>query len=131
VQDQYIRAATIVRVIDGDTVVVDVDLGFYVTVRMSCRLSGINANELNEPGGQEAKSFLFALLASANSVKVMSIHADKFAGRFDAIMVASYPNGDAININDMMANSGYAVVWDGRGTRPVVPWPIPVASVGV
>ena len=43
----YSYKAKIVRWVDGDTVIVDVDLGFYVTRQERIRLARINAPELN------------------------------------------------------------------------------------
>ena len=46
------------RVIDGDTFVADVDLGFRVTAAVTVRLRGVNAPEHNKPGGPDARDFL-------------------------------------------------------------------------
>jgi len=119
VKDDYTRAATVVRVIDGDTVIVDLDLGFYITVRMSCRLAGINAHELHSPGGPEAAAELANILAVGDRVTISSIRADKYAGRFDGVII----DEDGANINQWMASTGYAALWDGKGTAPVPPWP--------
>lgn len=43
----YKYNAKVVRWIDGDTVIVDIDLGFYVTVQQKVRLLRINAPELH------------------------------------------------------------------------------------
>lgn len=43
----YNYNAKIVRWVDGDTVIVDIDLGFSVTVQERVRLARINAPELN------------------------------------------------------------------------------------
>ena len=43
----YKYNAKIVRWVDGDTVIVDIDLGFYVTRQERIRLSRIDAPELN------------------------------------------------------------------------------------
>jgi len=43
----YQYNAKIVRWVDGDTVIVDIDLGFYVTRQERIRLARINAPELN------------------------------------------------------------------------------------
>ncbi|NOQ26247.1 MAG: hypothetical protein GQ564_12860 [Bacteroidales bacterium] len=43
----YTYKATIVRWIDGDTVLLDIDLGFYITRQERIRLARINAPELN------------------------------------------------------------------------------------
>jgi micrococcal nuclease len=123
----YDYKATIVRVIDGDTVLMDVDLGFYTYSRMSCRLAGLNAIELNQPGGSQARTHLTTLLPQGTAVVVQSVKPDKYAGRFDAI-VTSGTGGGSVNINDTMVADGYAAPWDGSGPRPVPVWPI-VGSV--
>jgi len=43
----YQYNAKIVRWVDGDTVILDIDLGFYVTKQERVRLARINAPELN------------------------------------------------------------------------------------
>jgi micrococcal nuclease len=127
-RDAYVRAVDVVRVIDGDTVVVDVDLGFYVTARMSCRIEGINAPDRGEGGHSEAAAKLAELLGRGE-VTVESIRADKYAGRFDAFMVVVGPVVDGVrtawDVGRTLVAEGYAVPWDGRGPRPLVPWPVP------
>lgn len=54
----YEYRATVIRTIDGDTLELKVDLGFQISIVMHVRLYGINAPELNHPGGQEAKAFV-------------------------------------------------------------------------
>lgn len=66
----YEYAARIVRVIDGDTLVADVDLGFHVTVRETFRLTGIDTPEIHGVKknseeyrrGMETKKFVEKLL---------------------------------------------------------------------
>lgn len=58
----YCYRAQCRRVIDGDTFVADVDLGFRVTCAVTVRLRGVNSPEHNKPGGQDATDFLNALL---------------------------------------------------------------------
>jgi hypothetical protein len=59
----YVYRAEAVRVIDGDTFVADVDLGFYVHVLVHVRLQGIDTPERGEVGWsdatQRAKDVLF------------------------------------------------------------------------
>jgi micrococcal nuclease len=45
-------------VVDGDTVDLQVDLGFHVHIRARFRLRGINTPERGEPGYAEAKQFV-------------------------------------------------------------------------
>jgi endonuclease YncB( thermonuclease family) len=77
----YEYKATVVRVIDGDTVLLDLDLGFYMIARMSCRLAGLNSIELSQPGGSAAKTHLASLLPAGAALAVTSVKADKYAGR--------------------------------------------------
>jgi micrococcal nuclease len=109
--------ATVVRVIDGDTVAVDLQLGFSVSLRQSCRLAGLNARELHAEGGGEARDHLAGLLGPV--VTVRSVRLDKFAGRFDGVIVSG-----GVNVNERMIADGYAAAWDGSGVRPVPVWPI-------
>jgi micrococcal nuclease len=51
----YTYAATLVRVIDGDTAVLDIDLGFRLRATMPFRLLGINTPEMNTPEGRAAR----------------------------------------------------------------------------
>lgn len=118
----YVYDATVVSVHDGDTATLDCDLGFYVTVRMSCRLSGINARELSSPGGPEARDHLAALIPPGTPVTVASVAVDKFGGRFDGIITIDGAQG---SVNDRMVADGYAAIWDGRGKRATPPWPLP------
>jgi endonuclease YncB( thermonuclease family) len=123
VRDPYVRSVEVVRVIDGDTFVADVDLGFHLHARMSCRLAGLNAPEHDQPGGPEAKAALTVLLARG-AATVESVHADKYAGRFDAIVVVTPTDGsDPIYVNKRLIDAGLAAAWDGTGPRPLVPWP--------
>lgn len=116
----YEYKASVVRVVDGDTVLLDMDLGFYTYVRMSCRLAGLNCRELNEPGGSAAKTYLASLLPIGAELIVNSVKPDKYAGRFDAYLTLK-----GTKINAKMIADGYAAKWDGKGPRPVPPWPIP------
>lgn len=121
VADDYVRAVTRVVVLDGDTFGCDVDLGFYVLVRLSCRLAGLNTPDRGEHGYMEARNRL-AFLLTTGTVTVRSVRADKYSGRFDAIVQVT-GGGRTIIVNDVMINEGYAVPWDGTGPRPSVPWP--------
>lgn len=58
----YEYNATLVRVVDGDTVILDVDLGFHMRGTLTFRLVGINTPERGEQGWAEAKLYLHELL---------------------------------------------------------------------
>lgn len=78
--------ATVVRVIDGDTVEADAHVWPGHTVRVSVRLRGIDAPELRSRCDEEramaerARAHLAVLLKSG-SVNVRNVARDKFFGR--------------------------------------------------
>lgn len=41
----YKYKAKLVRAVDGDTIDLEIDLGFYMTARVRCRLTGVNTPE--------------------------------------------------------------------------------------
>lgn len=58
----YVYRATCKRVVDGDTFVGQIDLGFGAFIEIKVRLHGVNAPEHNQPGGPEATAFLQSLI---------------------------------------------------------------------
>jgi endonuclease YncB( thermonuclease family) len=122
-KDDYVRSVEIVDVHDGDTLNVQISLGFWVFARMSCRLVGLNTPELSEPGGTLVRDALKAKL-EGKLVTIQSVSTDKYAGRFDAIMTTTDLKGKyPLNINLWLINSGMAAPWNGVGIKPKVPWP--------
>lgn len=103
--------ATLVRVIDGDTIVLDIDLGFYITIRQHVRLDGINAPEKNTAEGMAAAHYLAQQIPVGTAIvtttkKIES--ADKY-GRFLArVSTAMIPDVAA-----MMIETGHAVEYHG------------------
>lgn len=54
---EYRYRATCERVIDGDTFLARIDLGFYVGVEIRIRVHGVNAPELKTLEGKEARGW--------------------------------------------------------------------------
>ena len=112
---QYVYAAKVVSVHDGDTMTLDIDLGFYVRVQMPCRVLGINAAELGTSGGLVARDTLRALCPEGSDITVKSVKPDKYGWRFDGIPVLP----DGRTVADCLVAAGVAVPWDGKGPKPV------------
>lgn len=67
----YHYRAVVVAVTDGDTVVVDIDLGLRIWARKQVlRLEGVAAPETRTPEGREAKAWLAAELPVGTPVIV-------------------------------------------------------------
>lgn len=58
VKTPYTFFATLEKVVDGDTLYVEADLGFYINAHIKIRLLGINAPAIDTQEGKKAKKFL-------------------------------------------------------------------------
>ena len=116
----YLYDAVVVDVHDGDTLTVNLDLGFRVWQRTKIRLHGINAPELKTPEGKAARKFLLDCVQQAgrDAFEVESIkdRADKYGGRYLGVLRG---RRDGASINEMMVKAGHAKPWDGKGQKPV------------
>ena len=113
----YEYPAKVLRIIDGDTFHAEIDLGFHITVRMLCRLAGLNTIELCDPGGPQARAKLASLI-EGKTVVLNTIKPDKYEGRFLAFVYVC-----GIDVCSVMVRTGFAALWDGRGVKKV-PSPI-------
>lgn len=110
----YEYAAVVERVQDGDSVVLDIDLGFSVRLRASCRLYGINAPEMvgeSKAKGEAAKAALAQLLPAGARVSART-HKDR-EDKYGRILVELWAPGQAASANDRMVELGHAVPYFG------------------
>ncbi len=103
----YTYKATIPRVVDGDTVEANVDLGFGITVKQRLRLLGVNTPEIvgeYRDKGLEAKEWL-ATVVEGQEVVVQTVKdkKDKY-GRYLAVIWL-----DGESINDDLIQMGYGI----------------------
>lgn len=106
----YLYRAEIVRVIDGDTIVADIDLGFRTWLRDEhLRLYGIDTPELRSDEGKEAAQAL-RLRIEGKTLYICTIKAKRSdaesTGSFGRYLVVVYENGE--NINDWLLATGRA-----------------------
>jgi len=103
----YTYKAKLVRVIDGDTVDLLVDLGHRITIKERYRLSGINTPEVRgkeREAGLAAKRFLMWELRED---LVIQTDLDK-KGKYGRYLATLYVDGR--NINQALVDAGHAVV---------------------
>ena len=67
-----------VRVVDGDTLAVTVDLPPCNEIDKKLRLRGINCPEMDTPAGKAAKRFVQSLIDQAKSVLITTTKPDKY-----------------------------------------------------
>lgn len=100
---EYTYAAKLLRVIDGDTIVVNVDLGMRISTEITVRLMGINAPELNTEAGKNARAFVRTLNAEQVVVKTHKDPKDKYGRWLGEVFI----NGESLN--ELMIAKGHAV----------------------
>ncbi len=104
--------ATVVKVYDGDTITVDIDLGFGVTMhKQKIRLYGINTPEVRGPereAGLAVRDWVSGRIMGADIV-LETIKKDKKGkyGRWLGIIHYEYIPGLILNLNDELIEQGY------------------------
>lgn len=100
-------SATVVRVIDGDTVVVTIkDYPPIFGSNISIRLRGIDAPEPNEPNGPAAKVYVESLLEPGSKVWLGGMSRDNF---FRIVADVRLDNEKGLSLSDLLMENGYAV----------------------
>lgn len=106
-EDQlYFYKAKVVRVIDGDTIVVDLDLGLSMwSKNLTLRFMGLNAPEITgkeKPLGLEVKKFLSEKLPVGKDI-IVNTYKDK-DDKYGRLLATVF-DGD-INLNETMLEKG-------------------------
>lgn len=78
----YRYACTLLRAIDGDTMIFAIDAGFHVHVETHVRLLGWSCPELREPGGLAAKALAAQILTEAPQVIIETEKDTQTFGRW-------------------------------------------------
>lgn len=74
----YTYKAYVLEIIDGDTIWVDIDLGFNTWTMQKLRLRGINTKEIETAEGQSAKEYIERRLNQCKFIAVKTYWRDKF-----------------------------------------------------
>jgi len=107
------RVKKITNVVDGDTIDVEIDLGFNVSFSQRVRLAGIDTPEsrtkdkFEKALGLESKEYLKTKLKDATIVVIKTEKPDS-SEKYGRILGWLYVNGDTVSINDHMIEHGYA-----------------------
>lgn len=130
VEVNYTYHAEVVRVVDGDTIIANVDVGFDMWKRCNIRLHGINTPETRtrdleeKEAGLKAKDRLIELLqATDNKFILKSMGLDKY-GRSLGVIYAGYQDIKPwdnssesrpvfLSLNELLITEGLAVAYFG------------------
>lgn len=93
----FVYKALVERVIDGDTLLLRVDLGFQVWKEQRFRLAGIDCPAIDEPGGREAFEYVRDQMAKVEFVMVKTNKIDIY-GRYVAYVFYSFKEDDRAKI---------------------------------
>lgn len=107
--------AELIRVIDGDTIVAMIDLGFSTWKEVTIRMYGINTPESRTKDLEEKER---GLASKARLVELLEVEGDgEFViqshgvGKFGRCLGEIFVNG--VNINSQLVTEGYAVEYFG------------------
>ena len=110
------RVNKVIKIIDGDTIDVMLDLGFDIMYKSRVRLFGIDTPEsrtrdkVEKKYGLLSKAYLKEQLKSGKIV--IKTHKDRETGKFGRILGELFVDG--ININKKMCQVGHAVEYNGQ-----------------
>ena len=120
------RVTEIVKVLDGDTIAVLIDLGFDLFKKERVRIAGVDTPEkrtrdLEEKAlGIDATNWLKKKLEDtiAGDGDELTIRTELVGGtgKYGRLLGWLYINEDAISLNEQMITEGYAWAYDG-GTK--------------
>ena len=120
--DTYIyRIKSVTKVVDGDTIDADIDLGFDISLTKRIRLAGIDTPEsrttnLKEKAlGLESKEWMKKTLAGAKDILIKTELPDS-TEKYGRIIGHLFINGQETSLNNQMIAEGYALAYDG-GTK--------------
>lgn len=116
------RVKKVLAVIDGDTIDVDIDLGFDISITKRVRLAGIDTPESRTSDkyekslGLESKALLKQKLASAQTIVIRTEKPDS-SEKYGRVLGWLYLDNDETSFNETMIATGYA--WSYLGDTKV------------
>lgn len=101
-QPQYTYAMRLVRVVDGDTIHAELDLGFHIRMVRSVRLVGVDAPEMfgakATPEGKEAKAFVEQWFAEGQTFSIISFKYDE-KDKYGRVLGLIFRDKDMVSLN--------------------------------
>ena len=101
------------NVVDGDTIDVDIDLGFDISFSSRVRLAGIDTpesrttNKAEKVLGLEAKEYVKSKIKDAKEVVIKTEKMDS-SEKYGRILGWLFLDGSKVSVNEQMIADGYA-----------------------
>ena len=109
--EYYVKKVT--KVVDGDTIDVEIDLGFDISFSSRVRLAGIDTPEsrttdkMEKALGLEAKAYLKSQIESAKTVVIKTEKMDS-SEKYGRILGWLFLDGSKVSMNEKMIEDGHA-----------------------
>ena len=109
--EYYVKKVT--KVVDGDTIDVEIDLGFDISFSSRVRLAGIDTPEsrttdkMEKALGLEAKAYLKHEIEAAKSVVIKTEKMDS-SEKYGRILGWVFLDGSTVSLNEKMITDGHA-----------------------
>jgi len=104
----FYKVDRVLRVIDGDTIDVSLNLGFNITIQQRVRLIGIDTPELRDKNphiredAHVARLFVEKKLAEAEEIIIHTLKPDSFGRCLGEVFL------DGVSLNQTLLEEGYA-----------------------
>jgi len=104
----YVYAATVTKVVDGDTLRLQADLGFKTHVDLTVRVKDLWAPELDTPGGHTARQMAELLIPPGTRV-VIRTHKTRTGNDLESLgrYVADVQLADGRDFAEVMVSGGF------------------------
>jgi micrococcal nuclease len=118
--EYYVKKVS--KVVDGDTIDVEIDLGFDISFSSRVRLAGIDtpesrtADKMEKVLGLEAKAYLKHQIESAKAVVIKTEKMDS-SEKYGRILGWVFLDGATVSLNEKMIADGHA--WGYMGETKV------------
>lgn len=110
----YFYKCKLIRVLDGDTIEADIDLGFNIWIKHIVRLHGIQAPEMKTgKPGIDSKMELLRILAGCRNMGdefYLKTFKDK-KGSFGRILAVLKLPEEEMTVNEILVKSNYATLY--------------------
>ena len=109
--EYYVKKVT--KVVDGDTIDVEIDLGFDISFSSRVRLAGIDTPEsrttdkMEKALGLEAKAYLKREIDAAKTVVIKTEKMDS-SEKYGRILGWVFLDGATVSLNEKMITDGHA-----------------------
>lgn len=107
------RVKQVIKIVDGDTIDVDIDLGFNISYSQRVRLAGIDTPESRTTDkkekalGLEVKQRLKDILSKAEKIVIRTEKPDS-SEKYGRILGWIFLDGAELSVNEALVADGYA-----------------------